>query len=103
MPLETLSLTGTSPWFEKPQIDIYISKKNKKETTQDHRHIIQALLTQHRRKYAIAYTDGSKIDGQVGAGLFTFHNNQEQGQKWRLGNSFEVYDVELFAISQAVK
>jgi len=51
----------------------------------------------------VIYTDGSKIQTNVGAGI-AYMSGRNSGEKsWNLGNSLEVFDAELFAIFQALK
>jgi len=51
----------------------------------------------------VIYTDGSKIQTNVGAEI-AYMSGRNSGEKfWNLGNSLEVFDAELFAIFQALK
>lgn len=70
--LEEFNLENTSPWFQIPKIDFNINKGTKKETAEAHKGLIQSLLGQSKLKNAFLYTDGSKIEQETGAGLFSF-------------------------------
>jgi ribonuclease HI len=101
--LEPFSLEGTSPWFQKPPVDLFIASEDKKKASNTHQSLVKRLLREPNWKNALAYTDGSKMEGQTGAGLFTFIRNQEASQGWKLGPYLEVYDAELLAIAQAIR
>ncbi len=51
----------------------------------------------------ICYTDGSKLEKNLGAKLCYMYNNITGQKSWNLGTIMKVYDAELFAIAQALR
>ena len=68
--VSTLKELNNAPWHVFSDIDIQISKADKKLATVEHLNRLENLLsTQTKSRNAILYTDGSKLEGNLGAGL----------------------------------
>ena len=94
----------SAPWTVFPKLNIHISKLNKKLATVKHLNRLKSLmLVENRLKNAILYTDESKLDTNLGAGLCYMYKNITHQQFWNLETYMKVYDAELFDIHQALK
>ena len=68
--VSTLKELNNAPWHVFSDIDIQISKADKKLATVEHLNRLENLLsTQTKSRNAILYTDGSKLEENLGAGL----------------------------------
>ncbi len=61
------------------------------------------MLVDNRLKNAILYTDESKLDTNLEAGLCYMYKNITHQQFWNLETHMKVYDAELFDIHQTLK
>ena len=100
--VETYSTTASEPWIG-TTIQTYISTADKKTEMKEHRSLIERLH-QNEDKQLIAYTDGSKLSDNLGAGChilpFGDHANPINSKHF-LGFQCEVYDAELFGMLTA--
>jgi len=102
--VSTLKELNNAPWHVFSDIDIQISKADKKLATVEHLNRLENLLsTQTKSRNAILYTDGSKLEENLGAGLCYMYKDITHQQSWNLGTTMEVYDAELFGIAQSLK
>ncbi|XP_058839084.1 uncharacterized protein LOC131694619 [Topomyia yanbarensis] len=90
----------TRKWYEaKPQIVWDVKKRVKAEDPSEIvRPIVQELLTERFSRSTVVYTDGSKDDIAVGAGVFGEHFQQSIG----LPPQCSVFFAEAFAIRTAL-
>ncbi|XP_058817602.1 uncharacterized protein LOC131680902 [Topomyia yanbarensis] len=90
----------TRKWYEaKPQIVWDIKKRVKAGDPSDTvRPVVQELLTERFSPSTVVYTDGSKDDIAVGAGVFGEHYQQSLG----LPQQCSVFSAEAFAIKTAL-
>jgi ribonuclease HI len=101
--IETSSPTATPPWHE-TAVRTHNSKLPNKDATADHLKLI-AKLSESPHSHLIAYTDGSLTDNTAGAGYHIPHTaiTEATDVSLPLGNQMEVYDAELFAITESAK
>ena len=93
-----------APWTSFSKLDIYISKLDRKLATVEHLKRLGSLNSvQNKSKNSVIYTDGSKQDTNLGAGLCFMYKDIIYQQSWNLETCMEVYDAELFGIHQALK
>ncbi|XP_058840808.1 uncharacterized protein LOC131696275 [Topomyia yanbarensis] len=87
-------------WYDRtPQILWEIKKRVKAgDPSGIVRPVVQELLTNHLSRSTIVYTDGSKDDTAVGAGVFGEHFQQSLG----LPQQCSVFSAEAFAIKTAL-
>ncbi|XP_058839728.1 uncharacterized protein LOC131695227, partial [Topomyia yanbarensis] len=90
----------TRKWYEaRPQIMWDIKKRVKAGDPSDTvRPVVQELLTERFSRSTVVYTDGSKDDIAVGAGVFGEHYQQSLG----LPQHCSVFSAEAFAIKTAL-
>src|ERR1700712_4299792 len=91
-------------------IDISISDLSKEQQAKVHNDQINQWITASSRSVIddkiISYSDGSQSDrGYNGAGLFLTNSSfsNQESLAWNLGQEYEVYDAELFAIYKALE
>jgi ribonuclease HI len=80
-------------------IDLSFAKTTKIEAAQLHSHLSQTL---GKGNHMVAYTDGSLLEGRVGAGVYVQPKRQTPIKTcYSLGTTAEVFDAELFACFKA--
>ena len=104
--IEETGFLKQAPWLVNP-ID-YSGNDNTKDKDELVKQYSEFLKDTDLEACLIGYTDGSKLDNQEsGAGLNLIDKTtvleEREEYSWHLGPSMEVYDAELFAISQAIK
>src|SRR5690606_8391675 len=80
-------------------ITFHLSKSDKGKAAEEHKRLIASLDDSN----AVVYSDGSLLEGTVGAGIYLRGSNQrrEERHSLHLGTKMEVYDAELVGISYA--
>ena len=84
------------PIWKKP-LDIEISiAKDKKTAKEDYYRVITKIDKEYS---TLIYTDGSKIEGQVGAGAYIQPTESKELElSWNLGQNKEVLDAKAIAL-----
>lgn len=99
--VETYSTTAVAPWVE-TLVSTSIAKLEKKDEADAHNKLVAKL--KQDKQTIIAYTDGSMLDGKVGAGaVIEGEGVTAVKRKWGMGERAEVYDAELLGIEKAAQ
>lgn len=102
--IEKFSPNWSSPW-KKSRIDFDVnsSSKTKIEAADKHQKLISSLKKSHHNNIII-YSDGSKLsNSDAGAGSFiSYEFNDQKSYSWNLNSSSEIFDLEIFAISESL-
>ena len=99
--VETYSTTSIPPWTESLAKTI-ISSKSKTNEAEHHNEVVHKI--RNNRRALISYTDGSKLDNKIGAGLVIEMPGQPDIERTiPMGTRAEVYDAELEGIQAAAQ
>ena len=95
--METIRPFINPPWWS-PNIRIRIDKEKKKEAVVSH---YQALHQAQQRQALIIYTDGSGIDGKIGAAIVATNMNYKARKHLGTNKIYNVFGAELEGIHMA--
>ena len=86
------------PW-QPPQanLEIRLTRTGKDIATKAHNKLFREIFNKSNNE--IFYTDGSEIDGKIGAAVV----HRGANRKWNLGTKVDNYDAELWAIQKALE
>jgi ribonuclease HI len=98
--IEPTCHTAWAPW-QPTTIHTAIDKGKKTEAAK--RHLLQVASQRNDPNLLIFYSDGSKLDDRLGAGVhFYRHRPPDYTKSYSLGKEMEVFDAELYGVKAAL-